>query len=121
MVAGDCCLPGPPAEDYVCIFGEVNKLLRSKLESDLCRNPFAANWLPFKPSQLLRDDNLDIRNATLHGPILLTKLRLAWPTILVLVAQVAVGVAEIFYVSFLGTTALSWRCSCLSTRHVDDH
>src|SRR5262249_38334552 len=65
------------------------------------------NSLPFKPSQLLRDDNLDIRHAILHGPILLTMLRLAWPTILVLVAQVAVGVAEIFYVSFLGTTALA--------------
>ena len=65
------------------------------------------NSLPFKPSQLLRDDNLDIRHAILRGPILLTMLRLAWPTILVLVAQVAVGVAEIFYVSFLGTTALA--------------
>ena len=65
------------------------------------------NSLPFKPSQLLRDDNLDIRQAILHGAILLTMLRLAWPTILVLVAQVAVGVAEIFYVSYLGTTALA--------------
>jgi putative MATE family efflux protein len=39
--------------------------------------------------------------------VLTTTLRLAWPTILVLLAQVAVGAAETFYVSYLGTAALA--------------
>lgn len=34
-------------------------------------------------------------------------LRLAWPTIVVLVMQTVVGVAEIYFVSFLGTAALA--------------
>jgi putative MATE family efflux protein len=47
-----------------------------------------------------------VARAILAGPILPTMLRLALPTILVLVAQTFVGVAETFYVSFLGTDAL---------------
>ncbi|MBV8848894.1 MAG: MATE family efflux transporter [Methylobacteriaceae bacterium] len=43
----------------------------------------------------------------LEGPILPTMLRFAVPTVAVLVAQTAVGVAETFYVSFLGTEALA--------------
>ena len=43
----------------------------------------------------------------LEGPILATLVKLAWPTVLVIVAQVFVGVAEMFYVSFLGTAALA--------------
>jgi putative MATE family efflux protein len=39
--------------------------------------------------------------------MLSTMLRLAWPTIVVLVAQVAVGAAETFYVSYLGIAALA--------------
>jgi putative MATE family efflux protein len=46
------------------------------------------------------------RHAMLKGPILPTMLRLAFPTIIVLVAQTFVGVAETFYVGFLGTDAL---------------
>jgi len=42
----------------------------------------------------------------LHGPILPTLLRLAAPTIGVLVAQTLVSVAETYYVSFLGVDAL---------------
>ena len=60
-----------------------------------------------KPPQAPNDPKLRVRQAVLHGPILATMLKLAWPTILVLVAQVAVGVAETFYVSFLGTSALA--------------
>ena len=56
-------------------------------------------------SQLPADPKLRVRRAILHGPILATMLKLAWPTILVLVA--AVGVAETFYVSFLGTATLA--------------
>jgi putative MATE family efflux protein len=43
----------------------------------------------------------------LHGPIVRTMLGLAGPTIAVLVVQTAVGIAETFYVSFLGTAALA--------------
>jgi len=53
------------------------------------------------------DPKLRARQAILHGPVLATMLRLAWPTILVLLAQIAVGVAETFYVSYLGTAALA--------------
>ena len=43
----------------------------------------------------------------LAGPIVATMLRLAWPTIVVLVMQTLVGIAEVYFVSFLGTTALA--------------
>jgi putative MATE family efflux protein len=46
------------------------------------------------------------REAMLHGPIFATMMRLALPTIGVLVAQTLVNVAETFYVSRLGTDAL---------------
>src|SRR5262252_2497529 len=58
-------------------------------------------------SQPLADPKLRVRQAILRGPVLATMLKLAWPTIVVLLAQVAVGVAETFYVSFLGTSALA--------------
>src|SRR5476651_1603963 len=47
------------------------------------------------------------REAMLHGPIVATMLRLALPTIGVMVAQTAVGIAETYYVGFLGTDALA--------------
>lgn len=47
------------------------------------------------------------RQAILTGPILATMLRLAVPTIVVLVVQTFVGVAETYFVSFLGTDALA--------------
>src|SRR5258708_27361632 len=43
----------------------------------------------------------------LEGPVLATILKFAWPTVLVIVAQVMVGIAETFYVSYLGTAALA--------------
>ncbi|WP_444452172.1 MATE family efflux transporter [Rhodobacter capsulatus] len=43
----------------------------------------------------------------LSGPILPTLLRLAVPTVLVLLVQTFVGVAETYFVSFLGTEALA--------------
>jgi putative MATE family efflux protein len=43
----------------------------------------------------------------LAGPIVPTMLRLALPTILVLVVQTLVGVVETYFVSFLGTEALA--------------
>ncbi|MEA2841469.1 MAG: hypothetical protein QOF41_2799 [Methylobacteriaceae bacterium] len=50
---------------------------------------------------------LPARQAMLEGPILPTMLRFAVPTVTVLVTQTLVGVAETFYVSFLGTEALA--------------
>src|SRR4051812_12099906 len=47
------------------------------------------------------------RAALLTGPVLPALLRLALPTMTVLVAQTAVNVAEAYYVGFLGTDALA--------------
>lgn len=47
------------------------------------------------------------RDAMLHGPIVSTLVKLALPTIGVMVAQTAVGIAETYYVGFLGTDALA--------------
>jgi putative MATE family efflux protein len=55
---------------------------------------------------LHQDAKLRAREAMLHGPIFKTMMRLALPTIGVLVAQTLVNVAETFYVSRLGTDAL---------------
>jgi putative MATE family efflux protein len=48
-----------------------------------------------------------MRHAMEHGPIVRTMFRLALPTVSVLVVQTLVSVAETFYVSFLGTTAIA--------------
>jgi putative MATE family efflux protein len=53
----------------------------------------------------LRSD--EARAAILTGPILPTLLRLALPTMVVLLAQTAVNIAEAYYVGFLGTDALA--------------
>ena len=47
------------------------------------------------------------RASLLTAPILPTLLRLALPTVTVLVAQTAVNIAEAYYVGFLGTDALA--------------
>ena len=43
----------------------------------------------------------------LQAPIVPTLLRLAWPNVLVMLAQSAVGLIETWYLSFLGTDALA--------------
>jgi putative MATE family efflux protein len=43
----------------------------------------------------------------LHGPVARQLLRLAWPVLIVLALQTFVGVAETYFVSFLGTEALA--------------
>lgn len=48
-----------------------------------------------------------MRSALLTAPVLPTLLRLALPTMTVLVAQTAVNVAEAYYVGYLGTDALA--------------
>jgi putative MATE family efflux protein len=60
-----------------------------------------------RPRPPVAKGRLPIRQAMLEGPILSTMLRFAVPTIAVLVAQTLVGIAETFYVSFLGTEALA--------------
>src|ERR1700692_3452781 len=47
------------------------------------------------------------RATILSGPILATLLKLALPTMVVLLAQTAVNIAEAYYVGFLGTDALA--------------
>src|SRR5438552_18703082 len=47
------------------------------------------------------------RAALLHGPIVPVMLGLAAPTVVVLVVQTLVGVAETYFVSFLGTDAIA--------------
>src|SRR6478736_4953768 len=49
----------------------------------------------------------ETRAALLTAPILPTLLKLALPTVTVLVAQTAVNIAEAYYVGFLGTDALA--------------
>jgi putative MATE family efflux protein len=46
-------------------------------------------------------------HALLHGPIARQLVRLAWPVLIVLALQTLVGVAETYFVSFLGTDALA--------------
>ncbi|NHN90040.1 MATE family efflux transporter [Acetobacter conturbans] len=53
------------------------------------------------------DRKTEIRAEILDGPISGTMMRLALPTIAVLLAQTAVGIAEAYYVSALGTDALA--------------
>src|SRR5689334_14884335 len=43
----------------------------------------------------------------LQGPILPTLLRLAWPNVLVMLAQASTGLIETWWVSHLGTDALA--------------
>jgi putative MATE family efflux protein len=43
----------------------------------------------------------------LHGPIVMTLLALAWPNILVMVAQASTGLIETWFISHLGTDALA--------------
>jgi putative MATE family efflux protein len=43
----------------------------------------------------------------LHGPIVATLLRLAWPNVLVMLAQASTGLIETWFVSRLGTGALA--------------
>lgn len=57
-----------------------------------------------KPAQPRADAT---RTAILNGAILPTLIKLALPTIAVLVAQTAVNIAEAYYVGFLGTDALA--------------
>ena len=47
------------------------------------------------------------RARLLEGPIAAQMLRLAWPVLVVLALQTFVGVAETYFVSFLGSDAVA--------------
>src|SRR2546425_4007043 len=47
------------------------------------------------------------RTSLLEGPITETLLGLAWPVLVVLAVQTLVGVAETYFVSYLGTSAIA--------------
>jgi putative MATE family efflux protein len=70
------------------------------------RGALAVEPVPVAPASVA-EAGASRRRAILEGPILRTMLRLALPTIVVLVAQTFVGVAETYFVSFLGTDALA--------------
>ncbi|WP_246738584.1 MATE family efflux transporter [Bradyrhizobium sp. CCBAU 051011] len=50
---------------------------------------------------------MNVKKAMLDGPILPTLLKLALPTLVVMIVQTFVGIAETYFVSFLGTEALA--------------
>jgi Na+-driven multidrug efflux pump len=62
---------------------------------------------PAPANSAARANSEAARDALLTGPILPTLLKLALPTVAVLVAQTAVNIAEGWYVGFLGTDALA--------------
>lgn len=67
----------------------------------------AAAPLASREAETAKARMLARRQALLTGPILPTMLKLAVPTVVVLVVQTLVGVAETYFVSFLGTDALA--------------
>ena len=72
----------------------------------------ATTGAPTRPDPAVVQSRAPSRNeaaraALLTGPILATLLKLALPTMTVLLAQTAVNIAEAYYVGFLGTDALA--------------
>ena len=66
-----------------------------------------AGATPAQTNSAARAKSEAARAAMLTAPILATLLKLALPTVTVLVAQTAVNIAEGYYVGFLGTDALA--------------
>lgn len=67
----------------------------------------AAPSAPRVAPAAVRNKADETRIALLTAPVLPTLLKLALPTVTVLVAQTAVNIAEAYYVGFLGTDALA--------------
>lgn len=67
----------------------------------------ASKTLTSKGDDAAASGVMDQRRRLLEGAILPTMVRLALPTILILAFQVLVGVAEVYFLSFLGTAALA--------------
>ncbi|GLH80163.1 MATE family efflux transporter [Bradyrhizobium sp. SSBR45G] len=70
-------------------------------------HPAVPEAAPSPPPVPSRDKAAAARTALLTGPVLPALVRLALPTMSVLVAQTAVNVAEAYYVGLLGTDALA--------------
>jgi putative MATE family efflux protein len=68
-----------------------------RAEIPVVAEPVAAPMKPMDPRTRL----------LLHGPIVPTLLRMAWPNVLVMVAQAATGLIETYWVGRLGTDALA--------------
>jgi putative MATE family efflux protein len=66
----------------------------------------AAVALP-SPAALARADMSPRTRRMLEGPIVITLLSLAWPNVLVMLAQASTGLIETWWVSRLGTDALT--------------
>ena len=64
----------------------------------------AASAIPQAPGALAMSPRT---RQLLHGPIVGTLLRLAWPNVLVMMAQASTGLIETWWVSHLGTDALA--------------
>jgi putative MATE family efflux protein len=67
----------------------------------------AAEAVQARPAPAAASRSEATRATLLAGPVLPTLLKLALPTVTVLVAQTAVNIAEAYYVGFLGTDALA--------------
>src|SRR6266508_2208525 len=64
--------------------------------------------LPFGKADVAKVRELSPRTRVLlHGPIVPTLLRMAWPNVLVMFAQAATGLIETWFVAKLGTDALA--------------
>ena len=81
---------------------------------DVAASPLSAIEAPARTASPLRPAATAIQSASeqrraalLTSPILPTLLKLALPTVTVLVAQTAVNIAEAYYVGYLGTDALA--------------
>ena len=86
-----------------------NGIIRMSVE-DVAAPPLSATEVPARPVATPRPaaTSADQRRAALlTAPILPTLLKLAAPTVTVLVAQTAVNIAEAYYVGYLGTDALA--------------
>jgi Na+-driven multidrug efflux pump len=83
-------------------------LRRPAREEDRGRVRAKADSRPIPRSQPSRPARSEASRATLlSGPVLPTLMKLALPTVVVLLAQTAVNIAEAYYVGFLGTDALA--------------
>src|SRR5271166_2928171 len=65
---------------------------------------------PLRPAASEAPQAIDMSPRTLlllNGPVVPTLLRLAWPNVLVMLAQASTGLIETWWVSHLGTDALA--------------
>ena len=82
---------------------------RAKTARQIAQAPTAMKHDP--PQTIIAQSEMSELNprtrVLLHGPIVPTLLRMAWPNILVMLAQASTGLIETWWVSHLGTAALT--------------